>query len=88
MILNDITCTVGRGEVFLIVGGSGCGKSTLLHHMIGLLKPAAGRILIEGDDITHADEEELRRIQRKLGVTFQSGALFGSLTLGQNVAFR
>jgi len=86
VILNDITCTVGRGEVFLIVGGSGCGKSTLLHHMIGLLKPAAGRILIEGDDITHADEEELRRIQRKLGVTFQSGALFGSLTLGQNVA--
>jgi phospholipid/cholesterol/gamma-HCH transport system ATP-binding protein len=86
VILNDITCAVRRGEVFLIVGGSGCGKSTLLHHMIGLLKPAAGRILIEGDDITHADEEELQRIQRKLGVTFQSGALFGSLTLGQNVA--
>jgi phospholipid/cholesterol/gamma-HCH transport system ATP-binding protein len=86
VILNDITCAVRRGEVFLIVGGSGCGKSTLLHHIIGLLKPAAGRILIDGEDITRADEEELRRIQRKLGVTFQSGALFGSLTLGQNVA--
>jgi len=86
VILNDISCEVRRGEVFLIVGGSGCGKTTLLHHMIGLLKPASGRILIEGDDITRADEEELQRIQRKLGVTFQSGALFGSLTLGQNVA--
>jgi phospholipid/cholesterol/gamma-HCH transport system ATP-binding protein len=86
VILDDISCEVRRGEVFLIVGGSGCGKTTLLRHMIGLLRPSAGRILIEGDDITCADEEELARIQRKLGVTFQAGALFGSLTLGQNVA--
>jgi phospholipid/cholesterol/gamma-HCH transport system ATP-binding protein len=85
-ILDDVTCEVHRGEVFLICGGSGCGKTTLMHHMIGLLRPAEGRVLIEGEDITAADEEELRRIQRKLGVTFQSGALFGSLTLGQNVA--
>ena len=86
VILHDITCEVRRGEVFVIVGGSGSGKTTLLRHMIGLLRPAAGRVLIDGDDITHADEEELPRIQRKLGVTFQAGALFGSLTLGQNVA--
>jgi phospholipid/cholesterol/gamma-HCH transport system ATP-binding protein len=85
-ILNDITCEVRRGEVFVIVGGSGCGKTTLLRHMIGLLRPASGRVIIEGDDITTADEEQLQQIQRKLGVTFQGGALFGSLTLGQNVA--
>ncbi|MGH7786378.1 MAG: ABC transporter ATP-binding protein [Candidatus Binatia bacterium] len=85
-ILHDITCEVRRGEVFVIVGGSGCGKTTLLRHMIGLLRPYAGRVLIEGDDLTHADEEQLRLIQQKLGVTFQGGALFGSLTLGQNVA--
>src|SRR5205085_12070878 len=74
------------GEVFVIVGGSGCGKTTLLRHMIGLLRPAAGTVLIEGEDITAADEEELRRIQQRIGVSFQAGALFGSLTLGQNVA--
>ncbi|MGH7788636.1 MAG: ABC transporter ATP-binding protein, partial [Candidatus Binatia bacterium] len=85
-ILDDVSCAVRRGEVFVIVGGSGCGKTTLLRHMIGLLRPSAGRVLIEGDDLTQADEEELRRIQRKLGVTFQAGALFGSLTLAQNVA--
>jgi len=85
-ILHDITCEVRRGEVFVIVGGSGCGKTTLLRHMIGLLRPANGRVLIDGEDLTNADEEHLRRIQQKLGVTFQAGALFGSLTLGQNVA--
>jgi phospholipid/cholesterol/gamma-HCH transport system ATP-binding protein len=66
-ILNDVTCEVRRGEVFVIVGGSGCGKTTLLRHMIGLNRPAAGRVLIDG-------------------VTFQAGALFGSLTLAENVA--
>jgi phospholipid/cholesterol/gamma-HCH transport system ATP-binding protein len=86
VILDDISCAVRRGEVFVIVGGSGSGKTTLLRHMIGLLRPAEGKVLIEGDDITQADEEALQRIQRKLGVTFQAGALFGSLTLGQNVA--
>jgi phospholipid/cholesterol/gamma-HCH transport system ATP-binding protein len=86
LILDDISCVVQRGEVFVIVGGSGCGKTTLLRHMIGLLRPATGRVLIDGEDLTQADEEQLLRIQRKLGVTFQAGALFGSLTLGQNVA--
>jgi len=86
VILEDVSCQVQRGEVFVVVGGSGCGKTTLLRHMIGLLRPTAGRVVIEGEDITRADEEQLQRIQRKLGVTFQGGALFGSLTLGQNVA--
>lgn len=86
LILNDVSCEVRRGEIFVIVGGSGCGKTTLMRHMIGLLRPVAGRVIVDGEDITRADEDGLRRIQRKLGVTFQSGALFGSLTLAENVA--
>jgi phospholipid/cholesterol/gamma-HCH transport system ATP-binding protein len=85
-ILDDISCEVRRGEIFVIVGGSGCGKTTLLRHMIGLRKPFSGRITIAGEDLTQLDEDGLRRIQQRLGVTFQGGALFGSLTLGQNVA--
>lgn len=86
VILRDLTCAVRRGEIFVIVGGSGSGKTTLLRSMIGLLRPSAGRVLIEGEDIAQADEEHVQRIQRTLGVTFQAGALFGSLTLGQNIA--
>lgn len=85
-ILNDVSCQVRRGEVFVIVGGSGCGKSTLLKCIIGLLAPAGGRIRIDGQDVTEANEEQWHRIQRKIGVSFQSGALFGSLSLGENVA--
>ncbi len=85
-ILDGVTCDVRRGEVFVIVGGSGCGKTTLMRHMIGLLKPASGSVRIDGQDITALDEDGLRRVQQRLGVTFQAGALFGSLTLGENVA--
>src|SRR5512140_2920988 len=85
-ILDDINFTVQRGERFVIVGGYGCGKTKLLRHIIGLQRPAAGRVLLDGDDVGAADEEQLRRIQRKFGMLFQAGALFGSLTLGENVA--
>jgi phospholipid/cholesterol/gamma-HCH transport system ATP-binding protein len=85
-VLDDINLEVQRGEKFVIVGGSGCGKTTLLRHIIGLQRPAAGRVLIEGEDIAAADEDQLRRVQRKIGVLFQTGALFASLTLGENVA--
>jgi phospholipid/cholesterol/gamma-HCH transport system ATP-binding protein len=85
-ILDDVSLEVRRGERFVIVGGSGCGKTTLLRHMIGLQQPAAGRVAIDGEDITRADEDQLRRVQRRIGVLFQSGALFGSLTLGENIA--
>ncbi len=85
-ILQDISLEVRRGERFVIVGGSGCGKTTLLRHLIGLQRPAGGRVIIDGEDITDADEDQLRRMQRKIGVLFQGGALFGSLTLGENVA--
>ena len=85
VIINDISFDVRRGEVFVILGGSGCGKSTLLKHMIGLYPPAAGTILLDGDDITLADGQKRLGILRKIGVMYQSGALFGSLSLIENV---
>jgi phospholipid/cholesterol/gamma-HCH transport system ATP-binding protein len=85
-ILQDVSFEVRRGEVFGIVGGSGCGKTTLLRHMIGLQRPAAGRVLVSGEDVGAADEDQLQRIRRRIGMAYQSGALFASLTLGENVA--
>lgn len=85
-ILEHVTFDVRRGEVFVILGGSGCGKSTLLKQMIGLYTPVAGRVLIEGDDIVAADGDRRDAILRKIGVMYQSGALFGSMTLLENVA--
>jgi phospholipid/cholesterol/gamma-HCH transport system ATP-binding protein len=86
VVLSGVNFEVHTGEVFAILGGSGSGKSTLLKHMIGLYKPLAGSILIGGDDITTAEGERRLRILRKFGVMFQSGALFGSMTLLENIA--
>jgi phospholipid/cholesterol/gamma-HCH transport system ATP-binding protein len=85
VVLDRINFEVFPGEVFAILGGSGCGKSTLLKHMIGLYKPAAGRILIDGEDIAAAYGEARLKILRKFGVMYQSGALFGSMTVLENV---
>ena len=85
VVLADVNLEVRRGEVFVIVGQTGCGKSTLLNHMIGLLHPARGRVLIGGEDIGAAEGDARRRILRRLGVMYQSGALFGSLDLLDNV---
>ena len=85
VIIDNISFEVQRGEVFVILGGSGCGKSTLLKHMIGLYPPASGNIFLDGDDITSADGDERLRILRKIGVMYQSGALFGSLSLIENI---
>ncbi|HET6490807.1 MAG TPA: ATP-binding cassette domain-containing protein [Syntrophales bacterium] len=85
-ILENVSFEVYRGERFMILGGSGCGKSTLLKHMIGLLKPSSGRVLINGIDITQADERWLQQVRRQIGVLFQADALFGSMSLAQNVA--
>jgi len=86
VILDHINLEVYAGEVLAILGGSGSGKSTLLKHMIGLYKPAAGKILIDGEDITAASGATRLKILRKFGVMYQSGALFGSMTLLENVA--
>jgi phospholipid/cholesterol/gamma-HCH transport system ATP-binding protein len=85
VLLRDIDFDVARGEVFVILGGSGCGKSTLLKNMIGLYTPLSGHVLIDGADIVAAEGEARNAILRKIGVMYQSGALFGSMTLLENV---
>lgn len=84
-ILRDISFEVRRGEVFGIIGGSGCGKSTLLKHMIGLFPPLAGEVWIEGENIVSARGEARSRLLGRFGVVYQSGALFGSMTVAENV---
>lgn len=86
VILRDLTFSIRRGECFVILGGSGCGKSTLLKQLIGLYEPASGSIKIEGLELVGAEEATRQNILRKIGVMYQSGALFGSLTLAENVA--
>jgi phospholipid/cholesterol/gamma-HCH transport system ATP-binding protein len=85
LIFDRISFEVGRGEVFVILGGSGSGKSTLLKHMIGLYRAAGGRIWIDGEELAAATGEARRRLLRRIGVMYQSGALFGSMTLLENV---
>jgi phospholipid/cholesterol/gamma-HCH transport system ATP-binding protein len=87
LILKDINLTVYEGEIFVIIGGSGSGKSTLLKHMIGLLKPTSGQVLVFGKDITKLSETELDRLRLKMGYVFQEGALFDFLTVWENVGF-
>ena len=84
-ILENINFEVRRGEVFVILGGSGCGKSTLLKHMIGLYPVMSGHVWIDGHDIVTAEGAENEAILRTFGVMYQSGALFGSMTLLENV---
>ena len=85
VVFDNISFDVCKGEVFVILGGSGCGKSTLMKQMIGLYKPASGKIYIDGQDIVSAEGSERLKILAKIGVMYQSGALFGSLTLFENV---
>ncbi|HYS53845.1 MAG TPA: ABC transporter ATP-binding protein [Thermoanaerobaculia bacterium] len=86
-VLRGANMTVNRGEVMVILGGSGSGKSVTLRHMLGLELPDSGRIIVEEEDITDLPEEELYRVRKKFGMLFQSGALFDSMTVFENVAF-
>jgi phospholipid/cholesterol/gamma-HCH transport system ATP-binding protein len=85
VVMRDLDFTVNRGDVCVIMGGSGCGKSTLLNHLIGLLEPAKGEILYDGTSFTTAAPEQRDTMLRRLGVLFQSGALWSSMTLAENV---
>jgi phospholipid/cholesterol/gamma-HCH transport system ATP-binding protein len=85
VILEKVNFEVKRGEVFVILGESGCGKSTLMKTMIGLNPPQTGEVWIEGGDLAAAEGEERMRLLRKFGVMYQSGALFGSMTVLENV---
>lgn len=84
-ILDGISFEVYPREIFIVLGSSGCGKTTLLKHLIGLLKPAAGRIFLWGDNIVTMDEEQLSTLLQRVGISFQSGALFNSMTVAENV---
>ena len=85
-ILQDVSFQLKHGEILIIMGGSGCGKSTLLRHIIGSLKPDSGEIFIHGTEITKLDDEGMSKIRKRFGMIFQTGALFNSLTVGENVA--
>ena len=86
-ILDGVSFRIEKGESVVIIGRSGGGKSVLLKHLIGLLKPDAGQVLIEGEDIVHMNERELLRVRHKFGMLFQSAALFDSMTVAENVGF-
>lgn len=85
-VLKDITAYIPRNETTVVAGGSGSGKTTLLKHLIGLLKPTSGSILLNGKDICYISEDELNEMRRKIGVSFQGSALLNSMTVGDNVA--
>jgi len=86
-VLDDVSFFVDRGETCVIMGRSGVGKSVTLKHIMGFLKPDEGRVIVAGEDITDWSEEQLAEIRRKVTMVFQSGALFDSLTVAENIAF-
>lgn len=88
VILDDVSFKVMQGETKIILGGSGTGKSTTIKLVLGLLKPDAGRVFIDGEDITDFDEVEMMRVRQKIGMVFQEGALFDSMPVYDNVAYR
>ena len=87
VVLNRVSFTVKKGETCVIMGRSGVGKSVALKHIMGFLKPDSGRIFIDGQDVTDFSEKEFAEVRRKVTMVFQSGALFDSLTVGENMAF-
>src|SRR2546430_11082128 len=86
-VLDHVSFDVMPAETVCILGRSGVGKSVSLHHIMGFLKPDAGRIIVAGEDITDYTEEQLQGIRKKVTIVFQNWALFDSLTVGENVAF-
>jgi len=87
-VLGGVSFSVRRGETKIILGGSGGGKSTIINIVLGLLKPDAGRVLVDGEDITDYNEEQMMGVRKNIGMVFQEGALFDSLSVYDNVAYR
>jgi phospholipid/cholesterol/gamma-HCH transport system ATP-binding protein len=85
VLMRDLNFTINHGDVFIIMGGSGCGKSTLLRHLIGLNEPAKGEIFYGDENFTKADPAKRQEMVRRMGVLFQSGALWSSMTLAENI---
>jgi phospholipid/cholesterol/gamma-HCH transport system ATP-binding protein len=86
-VLRGATVSVKSGESLVIIGGSGSGKSVLLKHVIGLLRPDSGRVIVDGEDVTSLDEDGLNEMRKKFGMLFQGAALFDSMTVWENVGF-
>lgn len=86
VVLDGINMTVEKGSVFAIMGGSGCGKTTLLRHLIGVMRPDSGQILVKGRDITRFDESRMEEYRKRFGMLFQMGALLNSLSVHDNIA--
>jgi phospholipid/cholesterol/gamma-HCH transport system ATP-binding protein len=87
VVLNDLNLVIPAGKITAVIGPSGEGKSVLLRHIIGLMKPDMGRVIVDGEDITHMGRRDLNRVREKFGMLFQNVALFDSMTVFQNVAF-
>ena len=87
-VLNDLSFKVMKGEAKIILGGSGCGKSTTIKLVLGLLKPDSGQVLVDGEDVTNYSEVQMMNVRKKIGMIFQEGALFDSLSVYDNVAFK
>jgi len=85
VLMRDLNFTINHGDVFIIMGGSGSGKSTLLRHMIGLIEPARGNIFYGDEDFTKADPQQRQEMLRRMGVLFQTGGLWSSMTLAENI---
>lgn len=86
-VLDDVSCRIRRNAITVIVGPSGVGKSVFIKHLVGLVKPDSGRILVDGADVTRMPVGDLYRMRKRFGMMFQDGALFDSMTVGENVAF-
>lgn len=86
-VLDNLNFTIDKGSTCVIIGRSGCGKSVLLKHIVGILKPDSGQVFVDSKDITKLNDKELDSLRMKIGMVFQGGALFDSLTVGENVGF-
>jgi phospholipid/cholesterol/gamma-HCH transport system ATP-binding protein len=86
VVQQDLTFTINKGDIFIIMGGSGCGKSTLLRHMVGLQRPAKGRVLYGDTSYWDAEPEDQENLKRRFGILYQSGALWSSMTLAENIS--
>jgi phospholipid/cholesterol/gamma-HCH transport system ATP-binding protein len=86
-VLDGLSLNIEEGKTCVIIGRSGCGKSVLLKHIVGILKPEAGEVIVDGSDVAKLKEKELGRLRLKIGMVFQGGALFDSLSVGENVGF-
>ena len=86
-VLDGVSMMIAPGKTHVILGRSGCGKSVLLKHLVGLMQPDSGKVLIDGEDISKLPERRLGPIRKKIGILFQSGALFDSMSVAENIAF-